>query len=285
MNVPEPVVAWCRARGWGDITKIDPLGGGCIHRSCRLTTQAGPSLFLKTNPDVPADLFAREAEGLQALAVDGGPRLPQAHLWQETFLLLEDLAPGGDQTGYWERLGRELAQLHRQTSARFGFDHDNFIGLTPQPNPWTADGAEFFAEHRLLHQARLARQAGRLTAEDVRRVEALAESLAELVPGEAACLIHGDLWSGNVLRGPQGEPCLIDPACHYGWAEAELAMTELFGGFADGFYRAYAEVHPLVGGWRERFPVYNLYHLLNHVNLFGAGYLSSVRSILRRFVS
>jgi fructosamine-3-kinase len=283
MNLPAPVVDWCRARGWGEVMEVDPLGGGCIHQSYRLTTRNGPSLFLKTNQAVPPDMFAREAYGLTTLTVDGGPRIPHAHLWSETFLLLEDLTPGREQAGFWERLGRELAALHSHTSPRFGFDHDNYVGLTPQPNPWTTEGAEFFGRHRLLFQAQRAHDAGLLSPDDRRRVETVAQRLATLVPKEPACLIHGDLWSGNVLRGPQGEPCLIDPACHYGWVEAELGMTALFGGFPEAFYRAYTELRPLVDGWRERFSVYNLYHLLNHVNLFGAGYLTSVRSILRRY--
>jgi len=283
MTVPTPVVEWCRARGWGPITEAVPLGGGCIHRSYRLTASDGHGLFLKVNDDVPADLFEREAQGLSALAVDGGPRIPQAHLWGESFLLLEDLSPAAEQADYWERLGRELARLHGQIGRRFGFDHDNYLGRTPQPNPWTADGRAFFGRHRLQVQAELALKSGLLEAGDGRRVETVAGRLAEIVPDEPASLIHGDLWSGNVMAGPRGEPCLIDPACHFGWAEAELGMTDLFGGFPDRFYRAYAEVHPMVPGWRERFPVYNLYHLLNHLNLFGAGYLGPVRSILQQF--
>jgi fructosamine-3-kinase len=283
MKVPTPVVEWCQARGWGAISEAVPVGGGCIHSSYRLRTAQG-GLFLKINHDVPGDLFAREAEGLAALMVDGGPRVPHPLLWDRTFLLLEDLAPAHETKGYWERLGRELARVHAQVGQRFGFDHDNYLGSTPQPNPWTEDGAEFFAHHRLLFQTQRADRAGLLEPGDVAGLEAVASRLPELVPACPACLLHGDLWSGNVLPGPQGEPCLIDPACHFGWAEAELAMTDLFGGFPEKFYRSYVEAHPLDPGWRERFPVYNLYHLLNHVNLFGTGYLGSVRSILHLLV-
>jgi fructosamine-3-kinase len=281
MNLPAPVVEWSRARGWGSIADAVPLGGGCIHRSYRIQTDDGHRIFLKVNDDVPADLFEREAQGLTALMVDGGPRLPRPYLWAESFLLLEDLAPAAEPTGFWERLGRELAKVHARAGDHFGFDHDNYLGLTPQPNPWTEDGLEFFARHRLLFQAERARQAGLLEGPDVRQVEAVAGRLRELIPDQPASLIHGDLWSGNILRGPLGEPCLIDPACHYGWAEAELGMTELFGGFPDRFYQAYAEVHPMIPGWRGRFPVYNLYHLLNHLNLFGGSYLGAVRSTLQ----
>ena len=283
MTLPLPVVEWCRTRGWGEITQASPLGGGCIHSSFRLTTSDGRGLFLKTNDDVPPDLFAREAEGLEALRVEGGPRLPHPFLWGTTFLLMEELPPGAEGAGFWQRLGRELAQVHSHEAARFGFDHDNYLGSTPQPNPWTEDGFAFFAQHRLLFQSERAAAAGRLAKMDAEAVARVVGRLADLVPRQPPSLLHGDLWSGNVVCGPQGEPCLIDPACHYGWAEAELAMTDLFGGFPPPFYQAYTEFHPLDAGWRDRFPVYNLYHLLNHLNLFGAGYLGGVQAILRRF--
>ena len=181
MNLPPPVVEWRRTRGWGVITEAVPVGGGCIHRSFRLRTSAGGgALFLKTNDDVPEDLFEREAEGLKALRVDGGPRVPEPLRWADSFLLLEDLAPAGEMPGYWERLGRELARLHSQINWRFGFDHDNYLGRTPQPNPWSEDGREFFARHRLLFQAERAHAAGLLGAGDVRGVEVLAGRLASL---------------------------------------------------------------------------------------------------------
>ena len=283
MSLPEPVVEWCRAQGLGAITGAAPQAGGCIHAAYRLTTDGGRTLFLKLNSDIPDDMFPSEADGLMALALGGGPRVPHPRLWGPSFLLLEDLSPGKTVDGFWQRLGRELAGLHSRTCPRFGFDHTNYLGLTPQPNAWAQDGHEFFAELRLIFQARRARDAGLLEDGDLRRVEVLCARLGSLLPEQPASLIHGDLWSGNVLRGPEGEPCLIDPACHYGWAEAELGMTELFGGFPDSFYGAYADASRLMPGWHERLPIYNLYHLLNHLNLFGASYLGSVRSIINRF--
>lgn len=283
MNLPPPVVAWIRTGGFGAVSRASPVGGGCIHTALRLTTESGPTFFLKVNPDVPPDMFPREAEGLRALASGNGPRLPKPLLWDAQFLLLEDLQHGRPGAGFWERLGRELARLHETTAPRFGFDHDNYIGLTPQPNPWTDDGVRFFADHRLRYQARRAREAGLLGANELRSVESLCARLDRLLPPQPASLIHGDLWSGNVMPGPQGEPCLVDPACHYGWAEAELGMTELFGGFPEAFYSAYRQARPLEPGWQERLPIYNLYHLLNHLNLFGRSYLASVRSVLSRF--
>ena len=124
---------------------------------------------------------------------------------------------------------------------------------------------------------------GYLNVKDVDQIERLIGKLNQLVPQQPASLLHGDLWSGNAISDSEGSPALIDPAVYFGWAEADLAMTDLFGGFSDAFYSAYNEVNPLASGWRERFPIYNLYHLLNHVNLFGQSYLSQVRTILKAF--
>ena len=222
-------------------------------------------------------------DALRILKVPDGPRVPVPYLAGAEFLLLEDLDPAVPSNDYWENFGRQLAALHSHIGQNFGFEDDNFIGSTPQPNPWTANGHEFFAEHRLGYQAELALQQGLINREDFRAVLAVAADLPQLVPEQPASLIHGDLWSGNAVTGSTGEPALIDPAAYYGWAEAELGMTNLFGGFPEKFYRSYEEARSLDGGWRGRLPIYNLYHLLNHVNLFGAGYLGQVRSILQRF--
>lgn len=282
--IPEAVRAYVAAQGWGDVVRAEAVGGGCINDSRALFTAHGPQLFLKQNAQPPRGMFAREAEGLEALARAGdGPRVPQPIFVSETFLLLEYLAPAPAAPQAWEVLGRRLAQLHLHTSPRFGFPHDNFLGETPQPNGWLDDGYEFFGERRLLFQARLARERGLLGAANVQRVERLAGRLRELIPEQPASLMHGDLWSGNVIPGPDGHRCLIDPAAHYGWAEAELAMTALFGGFPPEFYAAYEAVRPLAPGYRERFDLYNLYHLLNHLNLFGSSYLPAVEGILARY--
>lgn len=278
--IPELVAQYFRDN---ELVGIQPVGGGCINNGARLRTTSGATFFLKTNRQAPADMFAREAEGLQALIAGNGPRLPRPILWGAGFLLLEDLAPAGRRHDYWQSFGRQLAALHQNTLPRFGFDHDNYIGSTPQPNPWTEDGYVFFAESRLLYQARLARQQDLLEKDDLLRVERLVRRLPELVPDQPASLIHGDLWGGNAITDADGKPALIDPAAHYGWAEAELAMTALFGAFPDEFYRAYQEIRPLEKGFPARFPVYNLYHLLNHLNLFGRSYLGQVHAALSRF--
>ncbi len=281
--LPEAVQKYLRASGFGEILSIQGVGGGCINNGARLVTATGKSFFLKTNTGAPSEMFLREAEGLEALRIAGGPRVPQPHLSGGDFLLLEDLAPGARKADYWEIFGRQLAALHKVINSRFGFDHDNYIGSTPQPNTWVEDGYRFYAEQRLLFQARLAHGRGLLGRAEVRQVESLAARLPELIPDQPASLIHGDLWGGNALTDRDGNPAIIDPAAHYGWAEAELAMTTLFGAFPEAFYRAYQEVRPLEGGFWGRFPLYNLYHLLNHLNLFGSGYYGQVISVLRKY--
>jgi fructosamine-3-kinase len=288
--IPEPVGAFIARQGWGTAGQVraDPAGGGCINAGQVLHPAAGPDLFLKQNASAPGDMFAREAEGLAALAQPDGPRVPRALLVGETFLVLEYLAPAPLRPRAWEVLGQQLAALHAHTAPEFGFPHANYLGRTPQPNRSDADGWRFFAEQRLLYQARLARERGLLSREAVGQAERLAVRLRDLVPEQPASLIHGDLWTGNVIPGPEGALCLIDPAAHYGWAEAELAMTGLFGGFPESFYSAYQAAaqdlgRPLAPGWRGRFPLYNLYHLLNHLNLFGQSYLQEVEAGLRHY--
>ncbi len=287
--IPDPVHDWIRTQGYGSIQSVQPVGGGCINHGARISTTSGMSFFLKTNSSAPIDMFQREAEGLEALHCSPASspgnflRVPLAHLFGHTYLLLEDLKPAPPCENYWEQFGRQLAKLHQNTSPKFGFDHDNYIGSTPQMNKWEDDGYEFFIEHRLLYQARLAQREKLLDTSDIRQVEAICQHLREFIPSQPASLLHGDLWRGNAITDETGAPAIIDPAVYYGWAEAELAMTSLFGRFPDQFYEAYEDEFPLEPGYQQRFPIYNLYHLLNHLNLFGLGYLSQVRSILHRY--
>ncbi|MBL7161825.1 MAG: fructosamine kinase family protein [Anaerolineales bacterium] len=282
--IPQPIKTWLAENEFGGITSTHAVGGGCINNGMIIKMDSGTSFFLKTNRSTPQDMFAREVEGLHALKVEDGPTVPESYLHGEDFILMEDLTPAPPHTDYWPEFGRRLAALHNYTNDQFGFTHDNYIGSTPQPNPWTGDGYAFFGEHRISYMTRLAQQRGLMAAEDVQRAERLVTQLPDLIPEQPASLIHGDLWSGNATSDSRGAPAIIDPAAHYGWTEAELAMTTLFGSFPETFYRAYQEVRPLEPGYRSRFPIYNLYHLLNHLNLFGHSYLGQVQSILRRFV-
>lgn len=281
--IPEPVQTWCAENGYGKGTSTQPVGGGCINHGARLTTTSGDTFFLKTNSHAPEKMFLREAEGLRALQIQDGPAVPQVYCYDVDFILMEDLKPAAPVRDYWVVFGRRLAALHEHTHPSFGFEHDNYIGSTLQPNSWNEDGCAFFGHSRLEYQADLASRRGLLDDKDRQRIASIVRRLPELIPSQPASLIHGDLWSGNIIADTSGQPAIIDPAVHYGWGEAELGMTALFGSFPDVFYRAYQEIRPLAAGWQNRLPLYNLYHLLNHVNLFGAGYLSQTRAILQRY--
>jgi len=284
MMIPQKVKAWIKENHYGELESSHSASGGCINNGIVLKTNSGKSLFLKTNSHAPENMFAREVEGLNALRVDDGPRVPQAYLYDNDFLLMEDLAPSQRLTTYWEDFGHQMAALHEHTSDTFGFVDDNYIGSTPQPNPSIIDGYHFFAQFRLVFQAEIAASKGLITPQETEKVSSLSNQLEEFIPEQPASLIHGDLWGGNAMADETGSPAIIDPAAHYGWAEPDLAMTALFGGFSDRFYSAYLESRPLPSGWRERFGLYNLYHLLNHLNLFGRGYYGQVIQILNRYV-
>jgi protein-ribulosamine 3-kinase len=281
--IPQTVREWCLENDYGEIIRSTSVGGGCINHGTRLETSSGRNLFLKTNRSTPPDMFACEAHGLSALNFPDSVRVPDAFCWGTDFLLLEDLAPAHRQPDYWENFGRQLAALHQHTQAQFGFEQHNYIGSTPQPNPWYQSGYEFFAEQRLIYQAKLAHNKSLLPKYELLLTEKLAAKLPALIPEQPASLLHGDLWSGNAITDSTGAPAIIDPAVYYGWAEADLGMTALFGGFPDRFYQAYQEARPLTPGLWERLAIYNLYHLLNHLNLFGSGYAGQVTTILRKF--
>lgn len=265
------------------VSSTEPIGGGCINDAIRLTLKDGRTLFAKTHPNPPTGFFEAEAAGLRALADAHAVRIPRVIAVADEGLILEWLE-GRPASDFARQLGQQLAQLHRVTANEFGFEQDNFCGLTPQPNPRMRDGFQFFAEARLLHQGRMARDSGRLNQGDIRQLESLASRLDRWIPEQPASLIHGDLWSGNIHTGPGGEPVLIDPTTHYGWAEADLALTTLFGSQPRAFYEAYLANSPVEKDWEKRAPLYNLYHELNHLNLFGGSWVSGVRQTLRRFV-
>jgi fructosamine-3-kinase len=241
---------------------------------------------------LPAGLFETEARSLAALAGTTALRVPRvvavhdsaAESGGERWLLLEWLEPGHAERATWAQLGTGLAQLHRTRDERAGWPHDNFIGALPQDNQPLGDWAAFWRARRLEPQLRRAYDDGAFDQSEARRFDALLAALDGLLAAAAEdghSLLHGDLWSGNlhVLRG--GVPALIDPASYHGHREVDLAMTRLFGGFDDGFYDAYTEAWPLQPGHAARLPIYQLYYLLVHVNLFGASYRSNTLAALR----
>lgn len=276
---------WLAENDYGHIVRQEPVDGGCINNASRLHLDKGRTLFLKYSDKAPDNMFLTEVEGLEALRQADALRIPKVIHAEEDFLILEDLGQGEPVQDYWEQLGKGLAKIHETQGQQYGFFTDNYCGSTRQVNDLTFNGFEFFAAYRILTLATAAAQRGLLEADDVIALDSIAMNLSSWIPIQAAVLIHGDLWSGNVHCDQFGQPALIDPAPYWGWAEAELAMTKLFGGFPDRFYDSYAEHGDLESDWLERAPLYNLYHLLNHLLLFGESYLPQIRSITDRFAS
>jgi protein-ribulosamine 3-kinase len=264
------------------------ISGGCINNGGKLETSMG-SFFLKWNykQKFPG-MFQAEAKGLKILAKPGVIDIPEvitygeADQWQ--FLTLEFVEHASKSDLYWKNLGEQLAALHKNSSPTFGLDHNNYVGSLEQKNTRHENWINFFIDERLEVQLKLAIELGNVGHDLTHKFQQFYKKLPDLLPTEKPALLHGDLWSGNLITNSKGEPCIIDPAVYYGHREAELAFTTLFGGFDTNFYVFYNENFPLIRGYKERFIIYNLYPLMVHVNLFGGGYLSQVVSILRRFV-
>jgi len=275
----------------GQVVEAMPVGGGDISQAVRVRLAHGSQALIKWRSNSLPGLFTAERRGLELLRSAGTLRVPEVLAQSEAtadcpcFIAIEWLDPGSKSTHSAETLGVGLAALHRVTVASFGLGYDNFIGANPQPTRPNDDWVAFFREQRLGFQMELARRNGLLPAQRARRLELLLDRLDNWLPAyPSASLLHGDLWGGNWLTTASGEPALIDPAVYYGHREADLAFTELFGGFPAAFYAAYRASWPLDSGYEERKDLYNFYHLLNHLNLFGEGYGSSVDSILQRCV-
>ncbi len=289
-----------------DVLDTQFLSGGDISTAARVFTSEG-TFFIKwtyaRNGDAArqtpdgrsaegSDLFAAEAHGLaclrrtQTLAVP--TTIGHGQQGDKAYLILAyvEQAPNGLSKAndtYWTYLGHQLAELHAHTQPRFGLDRDNYIGSLPQANPLTESGYDFFFEQRLLPQAGQALYDGLLPKRSYEALLRLRHKLPDLLPPERPALLHGDLWTGNVLVTEANKPLVVDPAVHFGFREAELAFTHLFGGFEARFYQAYEELFPLEPGFQERVAIYNLYPLLVHVNLFGAGYVPGVERVLNQF--
>lgn len=262
-------------------------GGGCINQAWILEGN-GKRYFVKTNSASHADMFAAEFDGLLELESANALRVPHpvthGYAHDQTFLVLEFIELG-DRVN-WPEMGRRLATLHAVTAERFGWKRNNTIGSTPQINAWTVDWLDFLRTNRLGFQLELAAR-NNLGI----RLNELGENLLIRLDvyfqgfRPVPSLLHGDLWSGNAGFSPTGEPVIFDPAVYYGDREADLAMTELFGGFGPSFYAAYREVWPLDPGYRIRKNLYNLYHILNHANLFGGGYISQAETMMRQLLA
>ena len=262
------------------------VGGGCIN-STVILSDGSRDYFVKCNDASRLDMFEAEADGLAGLADAEAIRVPEPVCWGSaggtSYLVLERLDLEGRING--AEMGQRLAALHRSIGQRFGWRRDNYIGATPQPNPQSQDWTAFFRDHRLGFQLSLAARNGHARALQPAgdRLMAGLDALIEHRP--VPSLLHGDLWTGNLGYLPEGVPVIFDPAVYYGDREADLAMSELFGGFGRDFYAAYREAWPLDAGYGVRKTLYNLYHILNHLNLFGGGYLGQARGMIDRLLS
>ena len=260
-----------------------PVSGGDISAAWRVG-----NLFLKTGPASSSDMFSAEAEGLSELAAPGAIRIPQVvacGVHSDTaFLATEWLELGRATRDTEARLGEQLALLHATTGDRFGWHRDNTIGLTPQHNDWSDDWIDFFRERRLGFQLQLAAKhgfSGSLQEQGARLLKRLPVFFENHEPRPA--LLHGDLWGGN-WGSCDGVPVIFDPAVYYGDPESDLAMTRLFGGFGPAFYDAYAAHTPPAAGSHDRCDLYQLYHVLNHLNLFGSAYLGRAQELINKLL-
>ncbi|MEO0947010.1 MAG: fructosamine kinase family protein [Cyanobacteria bacterium J06641_5] len=263
------------------------VGGGSINASYTIA-DGERRYFLKLNQPNQSDMFAAEALGLQQLHQTQAIQVPVPICWGEaiscSYIVLThlDLSGRGTQAA-WETMGRQLAAMHRRgTNDRFGWQRNNTIGSTPQLNYWGESWADFFAEYRIGYQVKLGRRQGGDFPKPEVAIAAVREFLGDRDPEPS--LVHGDLWSGNAAMTAAGEPVIFDPAAYYGDREVDLAMTEMFGGFPPAFYAGYNAAWCLDPGYQQRKEIYNLYHILNHFNLFGGGYGHQASRIFDRLL-
>lgn len=288
---------------WSDITaqisnstglpfameKTASIGGGCINEAYRIEGN-GRQFFVKLNHVDSLAMFEAEAMGLQEIYRSHTLRVPVPVCWgknkSKAWLVLEYLKMGNVSSSGAAALGARLAAMHRISSGKFGWMRDNTIGATPQINGYSPSWIQFWREQRLGYQLQLARvngYTGKLQIQGEQLLTQLDFFFPEAKP--VASLLHGDLWSGNYSFDHAGQPVLFDPAVYYGDRETDIAMTELFGGFSALFYAAYREAYPLDPGYSTRKTLYNLYHILNHLNLFGGGYLRQAEQMTSRLLA
>ena len=263
------------------------VSGGCINQGYNISGD-NTEYFVKVNDVSQVEMFAAEALGLKEMYATQTITVPQPICWgtalDSSYIVLQwlDLVRGNNSS--WRAMGRQLAAMHREGKGdRFGWSRNNTIGSTPQVNTWMDNWADFFAEQRIGYQLKLAKRRGGNFADLNKVVNAVRNKLADRQP--QASLLHGDLWSGNAAIATDGAPVILDPATYYGDREADLAMTELFGGFPTAFYNGYNQTWQLDSGYQQRKSIYNLYHVLNHFNIFGGGYANQAQRIINGILS
>lgn len=263
------------------------VGGGSIADSQKIKTSSGKEFFVKSYSQSKSNILKNEVNGLKEIQKSKTVKTPQIIYYDDDILILNFIKPGRKNKNFSELFGIQLAAMHRLKSDKFGFYENNYIGSNPQINlPLYSNWTDFYWENRLFYQFKLAEKNNYINS-DFRKLFNQFESIyRKIIEGteEKPSLIHGDLWGGNYLVDEFGDPVLIDPAVYYGHREAELGMTILFGGFDSDFYSSYNEAYPLSDGWKERLDIYKLYHIMNHLNLFGTGYLNQTLSIIKSYL-
>jgi protein-ribulosamine 3-kinase len=274
-----------------EIVSIKSVAGGSISDAFKLEMKSGENYFLKLNYIVTNNMFIKEGNGLNELGKPAVIRIPNVILSENSFILMEYIETGAKSKSFFKNFGRKFAELHKFKGRYFGFYEDNFIGSNIQRNipgeDEKDDWVNFFFTKRLLAQYTLAEKNDYATPELTDGILALERKIYKILSGseETPSLLHGDLWSGNFMSDEKGSPVLIDPAVYYGHREADLAMTKLFGGFKPEFYAAYNEYYPLPEGYEYREDIYKLYHVLNHLNLFGKGYYNQAMGIINKYIN
>jgi len=266
-----------------------PISGGSISNAYRISFTDNKTYLLKINDTAKEDMFIKEGHGLEELKKAEAIRVPDMIYCGSDFILLEFINSAPKQKTFFEDFGRNFAILHKNTSNEFGFYENNYIGSTPQINLPDNDSRHnwinFYFNNRLLFQYRLLeknRYADTTLRDAFYNLEKKIDSvITDLVAPPS--LLHGDLWSGNYISDENGNACLIDPAVYYGHREADIAMTKLFGGFPESFYNSYNETLPLLDGWQYRENIYKLYHVMNHLNLFGGGYYAQTLTLMKSY--
>ena len=268
------------------IANTKSVSGGCINQGYKISGNDA-EYFVKLNQASQVEMFVAEALGLKQMYATNAITIPKPICWgtvdNSSYIVLQWLNLGRGSNESWTEMGRQLAAMHRQgTNSNFGFEVNNTIGSTPQINSWLDNWAEFFAEQRIGYQLKLAKRNGGNFPDTNKVINAVKNHLIDRQP--EASILHGDLWSGNAAITSDGAPVIFDPATYYGDRETDLAMTELFGGFSAAFYRGYNQVWQLDSGYQQRKSIYNLYHILNHFNLFGGGYGNQAARIIKQIV-
>ena len=280
------------------IAHTERISGGDINKSYGLTLNSGEHIFMKANAKENFTFFESESMGLSAIAQTNAIKTPKIFCMGTddgeevgySFLLMEFIETGEKKSDFWEKFARSVAKMHDfdttsfvEKGAKFGFLKDNFIGARPQKNSPSKNWISFFRDFRLIPQFKAADSY--FSDSDRKMISKFLDNLEKiLVEPEKPSLLHGDFWSGNYLCDSNGEPVLIDPACYIGHFEADIAMTQLFGGFPQKFYDSYREVQKFQPNYEDRRDIYNLYHILNHLNMFGRQYLPPVQNIIREYV-